>query len=156
LFFNNSKAVLAKLLMVTLALTIVGCEPAKPKADAGAGSADHGHNDEHAHSETLADAVKELEGICAAVKAAFAKDDADAADEPIHDVDHVLQEIPELAAKSKLDDAGKAEVKTAVDSMLKAFEAIHDGMHGGTGKKYSDVADTIESALKTLIEKAKG
>ena len=109
MFFNNSAAVFTKLAMVAFALTIVGCEPAKPKADAGADTADHGHD--HAHAETLADAVKELEGICATIKAAFAKDDAEAAHEPMHEVGHVLGEIPDLVAKSTLDDAGKAEVK---------------------------------------------
>ena len=140
--------------MVALALTIVGCEPAKPKA--GAGAADHGHDGDHAHAETLADAVKELDAVCAKVKAAFDKNDADAADEPLHDVGHILGEIKDLAKTSKLDDAGKAEVETAANNMLDAFTAIHDGMHGGTtGKKYADVADAIETALKTLIEKAK-
>lgn len=153
MFFKNSQAILAKLSMVVLALTIAGCEPAKPTA--GSGADGHDHAGEHAHAETLAEAVKELEGICAAVKAAFDKNDPDAADEPLHDVGHILEEVKELAKSSKLDDAGKAEVETATNSMLDAFGAIHDGMHGGkTGKSYADVGQAIETALKTLSEKA--
>lgn len=156
MLFNSSKAALAKLAMVALALTILGCEPAaKPKSVASDGASEHEHEHEHAHPETLADAVKELEGICASVKAAFEKNDPDAADEPLHDVGHLLEDVQALSAKSKLDDASKAEVKTAVDGLLDAFGAIHDGMHGGTGKKYADVAEAIESALKTLTEKSK-
>ncbi len=154
MFFNNSKAVLVKLSMVVIAIAVVGCEPAKPKG----GIADHGHEhaDGHAHAETLAEAVKELEGICGKVKAAYEKNDADAADEPLHDVGHTLEEIKELAKTSKLDAAGKAEVEAAANNLLDAFGALHDGMHGGTaGKKYADVADAIDSALKTLNEKAK-
>ena len=154
LLFNNSKAVFVKLSMVVLALTIVGCEPAAKPKPADVNSASENEH-AHAHAATLAEAVKELEGICADVKTAFEKNDADAADEPLHEVGHVLEEIPKLAATSKLDDAGKAEVETAVKSMLDAFGAIHDGMHGGTGKKYTEVADAIEAALKTLIEKSK-
>jgi hypothetical protein len=150
LFFNNFKAILAKLAMVALTLTIVGCEPAKPKADTE--TAEKGHE----HAETLADAVKELEGICATIKAAFAKDDAEAAHGPMHDIGHVLEEIPDLAAKSTLDDAGKAEVKKAAETLYEAFSAVDESMHGSGGKKYSDVAESIDAALKVIVDKSKG
>ncbi|MDX1926995.1 MAG: hypothetical protein SFV81_10775 [Pirellulaceae bacterium] len=155
MFFNNSKAVLAKLALVALTLTIVGCEPAKPKADTGAadsGAAEKGHE----HAETLADAVKELEGMCATIKAAFAKDDAEAAHGPMHDIGHVLEEIPDLAAKSTLDDAGKAEVKKAAETLFEAFSAVDESMHGSGGKKYSDVSESIDAALKVIVDKSKG
>lgn len=156
MFFNNSKAVLAKLSMVVLALTIAGCEPAKPKAGAGTGTAGHDHDGEHAHAETLEEAVKELQGICASVKSAFDKNDAEAADEPMHDVFHLIEEVKELTKTSKLSDADKLEVDTAANNLLDAFDALHEGMHGGTtSKKYTDVADAIDASLKTLSEKAK-
>lgn len=150
MFFNTSKAVIAKISMVVLALTIVGCEPAKPKVSAGADEHDH------QHAETLAGAVKELEGICATIKSAFAKDDAEAAHEPMHEVGHVLEEMPDLIAKSTLDDAGKSEVKKAADSLFEAFNAVDASMHGSGGKKYSEVSETIDAALKVLVEKSKG
>ncbi len=153
MLFKNSKAVFAKLMMIALALTVVGCEPAnKPKVDAGASE----HGQDHAHAETLADAVKELEGICATIKAAFAKNDAEAAHEPMHEVGHVLEEIPDLAAKSTLDDAAKAEVKKAAETLFEAFSAVDESMHGSGGKKYSDVAEAIDAALKVIVDKAKG
>ena len=154
LLFNNSKAVLTKLSMIVITLTIIGCEPAaKPKPGAGADTSSGGP--EHAHAETLADAVKELEGICATIKAAFAKDDAEAAHDPLHDVGHVLEEIPDLVAKSALDEAGKAEALAAKKSLYESFEAVDQGMHGSGGKKYSEVAEAIDAALKILVDKAK-
>jgi hypothetical protein len=153
LLFNHSKAVLAKLSVVALALGIAGCEPAaKPNASTTTSASDQ----EHAHPETLAEAVKELEGISATIKAAFAKDDAEAAHGPMHDVGHVLEEIPDLADKSTLDDAGKAEVKKAAASLFEAFNAVDESMHGSTGKKYSEVSETIDAALKVIVDKAKG
>jgi hypothetical protein len=155
LLFNNSSALLAKLSVVALGLTIFGCEPAaKPNAGTSTTAADQEHK--HEHAETLADAVKELEGICESIKAAFAKDDAEAAHGPMHDIGHVLEEIPDLAAKSTLDDAGKAEVKKAAESLFEAFNAVDEGMHGGTGKKYSEVSEAIDAALKVIVDKAKG
>ncbi len=154
MLFNNSKAVLTKLSMIVITLTIIGCEPAaKPKPGAGADTSSGGP--EHAHAETLADAVKELEGICATIKAAFAKDDAEAAHDPLHDVGHVLEEIPDLVAKSALDEAGKAEALAAQKSLYDSFEAVDQGMHGSGGKKYSEVAEAIDAALKILVDKAK-
>ena len=154
MLLNNSKSVLTKFSMVVLALTILGCEPAvKPKPGAGADTSKGGP--EHVHAETLADAVKELDSICATIKAAFGKDDAEAAHDPLHEVGHVLEEIPDLIAKSALDEAGKAEAKAARDSLFDAFNAVDEGMHGSGGKKYAEVSDAIDAALKTLVEKAK-
>ena len=140
--------------MVVIALTTFGCEPAKPKASTGAGTT--GNESEHVHAETLPDAVKELEGVCATVKAAFAKDDSEAAHDPMHDVLHLLDEIPGLVAKSTLDDATKAEIKTAADSLFKSFDEVDKGMHGSGGKKYSEVAEAIDASLKVIVDKAKG
>ena len=154
LLFNNSKAVLTKLSMLVITLTIIGCEPAaKPKPGAGADTSSGGP--EHVHAETFAEAVKELESICATIKAAFAKDDAEAAHDPLHEVGHVLEEIPDLVAKSALDEAGKAEALSAKKSLYESFDAVDQGMHGSGGKKYSEVAETIDAALKILVDKAK-
>lgn len=155
MILNISQSILLKCSVAVLACAVVGCEPAaKPAANATSAS-DHSHEHEHAEPATLAEAVKELEGICATIKAAFAKDDAEAAHEPLHEVGHVLEPIAKLADKSTLDDAGKEEVKKAASSLWDAFEQVDLGMHGDGGKKYSEVADAIDASLKVLVEKTK-
>lgn len=135
---------------------VVGCEPAAPPAKQATQADDHDHAEEgHAHPETLADAVKQLEGVAGTIKAAFAKDDAEAAHEPLHDVGHLLEQVPDLIKKSSLDDATKAEVQKASDTLFESYSAVDEGMHGSGGKKYSEVSDTIDGALKVLAEKAK-
>lgn len=153
--FTNSKSVftsIIKLAIAGLAIVSVGCEPApKPAPKVESSASDHGHE----HPETLAAAVAELEGICATIKAAYAKDDSEAAHGPLHDVGHLLEQVPALIEKSSLDVAGKEEAKKATESLFQAFGDVDKGMHGEDGKKYSEVSDTVDAALKTLAEKAK-
>ena len=84
----------------------------KPAPKEAASASDHGDHG-HVHPETLADAVKQLEGVCTEIKAAFAKDDAEAAHEPMHDVAHLIEQFPALIEKSSLDAAAKEEVTKA-------------------------------------------
>ncbi len=157
MYFTNSKAILVKLVklaVVMVAVATVGCEPAPaPKQDVSA--SDHKHEAGHEHPATLAAAVKELEEICATIKTAFAKDDAEAAHGPLHDVGHLLEQFPDLIAKSTLDEAGKAEATTAVENIFSSLGAVDEGMHGSGGKKYSEVSETVDASLKTLADKAK-
>ncbi len=148
---SNLKS-LVKLAMVGLAIVSVGCEPApKPAPKDAASASDHGHE----HPETLAAAVTELESVCATIKAAYAKDDSEAAHGPLHDVGHLLEQVPALIETSSLDAAGKEEAKKATESLFQAFGDVDKGMHGEEGKKYSEVSDAVDAALKTLSEKAK-
>ena len=159
MYFTNSKAILVKLLkltMVVLACASVGCEPAPapaPKEEASA--SDHDHDEGHEHPETLAAAVTELEGICAAIKTAYAKDDTEAAHGPLHDVGHLLEQFPVLIAKSSLEDAGKEEAKKAAETIFDSFGAVDEGLHGSVGKKYSEVSESIDASLKILVDKTK-
>ena len=150
--FTQTKASVIKLSMILLAIVAVGCEPqTKPAGNNAASASDHGHE----HPETLADGVKQLEGICTTIKAAFAKDDAEAAHEPMHEIAHLLEQFPALITKSSLDEVGKAEVTKATDDLFQAFSAVDEGMHGGEGKKFADVAETIDASLKILSDKVK-
>ncbi len=150
------KSLVAKFTVAFAICGMVGCEPAAPTAKQETKAEEHDHGDHgHEHPETLADAVKQLEGISATIKAAFEKDDAEAAHEPLHEVGHLLEQVPDLVKKSSLDEATKAEVQKASDTLFESYSAVDEGMHGGEGKKYSDVSEAIDGALKVLAEKAK-
>lgn len=137
---------------MALAACTIGCQPAATnKAPEGAAAGGHDHSQEHAQEPaSLAEAVKQLQTICTTIKDAFAKDDSEAAHGPLHDVGHILEHIPEFLDKSSLDAATKEEAKKATENIFQALKAVDEGMHGGEGKKYADVAETIEAGLKTL------
>ncbi len=115
---------------------------------------EHGDHDEE-HHESYADAVAELDQLRGEVKEALAAGDLKKADGPVHEIGHILEELPELAAKDTrlaTDDT----IKPAIDDLFDCFNDIDLKLHDdGAGKTYDEVADRIDAAIATLRSKAK-
>jgi hypothetical protein len=115
---------------------------------------DHGHSHEHASNRTLAEAFKSLEASQATIKAAFEADKPDDAHGALHEVAHTLEEMEATAQKVLTSDEAKSAAKATLKTLFDAYGALDEVMHGGTGKKYVEVAKQIEEsfeALKKLI-----
>jgi hypothetical protein len=112
----------------------------------------HDHGDEgHNHaSMTMASLLGEIEESRSAIEAAYAKDTPDDAHDAMHDVFHLVEDLSAVAKNTDLDEAQTADVKSAQEALLDAFELLDAGLHGGEAKKYSDVADTIKGAMEKL------
>jgi hypothetical protein len=119
------------------------------KHDHGAG---HAAEDEPA---SYADAVQKVDALCGATKDAFAAKDMEKADIPVHKLGHVLEDIPELAAKESLSAEDQEAIKKAVEELFDCFGKIDDKLHGNEGKSYDEVAARIDAALQTLRSKLK-
>lgn len=161
-------------------LVVFGCGPAAPPArPAAAGrparpEADHDHDHEHdhdhaaakagnkddhddhdhAHPETLAAAVAELEKMWGGIKTALKGGKLDEADDMVHEVGHLLEDLPDLLAKSKpAEDAAQAG-KKAIDEVFACFESIDTAVHAGADEvqklDLDGLAPKIESAFKSL------
>jgi len=116
---------------------------------------DHGHDHEHEHEhESLAAALTELTKLRDTIRDGFAKNDIDAAHDPLHEVGHVLEEIPELAEKEKLPAEAITIIKASVEELFDAFGAVDKGMHGGESVKYSDVSGKIDAAVTAITAAA--
>ena len=115
---------------------------------------DHEHGDEHghAHPESLAEALTEVEELHAKIKTAVAADDLETADPPLHELGHLLEELPELAQKESLSEEDQQQVKQAADSLMDSYGAFDERIHGGEskGKSYDEVADQIDEAISKL------
>lgn len=132
-------------------LVVIGCAPAAPPAPkAGLAVArpaadhdhdhdhaakekdDHDHDDhDHAHPETLAAGVAELTKMWGGIKAALKGGKLDEADDMVHDVGHLLEDLPELLAKSKPSEDVAEAGKKAIDEVFACFEAIDTALHAG-------------------------
>lgn len=114
--------------------------------------ASHGDEQGHAHPESFAEAVTEVEELCAAIKTAFAADKLEEADGPVHEICHLVEELPALAAKESLSAADQQQIKQSVDALMDSFAALDERVHGGdsAGKSYDEVAAQIDSALAEL------
>ena len=132
-------------------IAINGCNKPQPKPKAPGKPV---QQEEHKHPETYAEAVEELAEMDTQIREAFAIDDVEKAHEkahePLHEVGHILEEVPELAAKEDFSDEAKKEIGDATNKLLDAFGAVDEMFHGGEGKKYEEVADTIAANLKVL------
>ncbi len=143
-------------LIATLPLAMIGCNRT---ADNTAGDANRppvsideleGDHAAHAHAETYAEAVAELDAMRSQISQAFAAGDIEGADEPIHEVGHVLEEVVALATKQGLGADAVAEIGAAVDTLFDAFGRVDEKIHGGEGAEYSEVEADVDAAFATL------
>ena len=158
--------------------SIVGCSPAtppvapaKPVAAAHADhdhdhgkedSHDHGkkngtdHDDhgdhDHAHPETLAAGVAELEAMWGHVKEALKAGDREKADEKVHAVGHLLEDFEGLLAKEKAEaqEAGKKATQEVFDCFDKLDEAFHGDEDDLKKLDLDALGERLEAAIKTL------
>jgi len=104
----------------------------------------------HAHAETYAEAVAELEEMNKTISAAFAANDIDSADEPIHEVGHVLDEVVTLAKKETMPEEAVAAISAAVEKLFDAFGRVDEKIHGGEGATYGEVQADIDAGFEVL------
>ena len=145
-------------LLIFASLTLAGCGGGQTTASAlSADQHDHDHEahgdeDDHVHSESFAEVLTEVEELFAEIKTAFAADDLDTADGPVHGIGHLLEELPQLAAKESPSESDRQQVKQAVDSLMDGFAAVDERIHAGegAGKSYDEVATEIDEAIAKL------
>jgi hypothetical protein len=135
------------LLLLSLVIT-VGCSDA-PKTEEAAHDHEHGHDHDHGPA-TLKEALTELTSLRDTMRDAFAKNDADAAHDPLHEVGHVLEAIPELAKKEQVSAENQAAIESAVNTLMDAFGAVDKTMHGQEGSLYSEESEKIDAAITAL------
>ncbi|TWT54970.1 hypothetical protein Pla22_26240 [Rubripirellula amarantea] len=153
-------------------LTLSGCNSSSPTTPPTASTSDdHGHDDhdhddheghdhgdheghdhgDHSHDfSTLGDAVAEVEELSGEIGAAFEKGDPESAHDALHHIGDVLGATEQLVKKSELATEDQAVATAAVENLFDSFAAIDEKMHGHDGSDFSEVKDTIESAIATL------
>lgn len=136
-----------------LTVSFVGCGgKAETPSDAPPISIDEaeGLQGEHSHADNYPEAVAELDEMREQIEQAFAEGDIDAADGPIHEVGHVLEELVSLAKQQGVDDEALAAIGSAVQQLFDAFGRVDDKIHGGEGADYADVKAEIDAAFAEL------
>lgn len=148
-----------------VALAVSGCEPAAPTAVKTAPAAkhdeahdhDHGHA-EHDHPETLAEGIAQLSEAAAAVEKHLAARATDAADEVVHGVGHIIEDVQGLLPKENLSAEAKAAAAKALDELFECFDKLDTALHAPEGKGespaevHAGVKDRINAALEALRE----
>ncbi len=144
---------LSSALALSLGLIVqLGCGSAQPPAPK------HNHVHDHAkhdHDETLVGEVKHLQELNAKLRDAFAKKDLKSADELVHEVGEVLEEVHEFAEKEKLEGAALLNVKGLASTLQGHFKELDKQFHGEKGKPYEELSKPIDDAVAKLVEAVK-
>jgi len=110
----------------------------------------HDHADDHAHAaENLPAAVAEVVRLDEKIRQAFAVNDTAAADGPVHEIGHLLEQLPELAAAYG-QGIDVAAVTKSAGLLFAAYSRIDEKLHGGAGSDYDTEAPGIARELATF------
>ena len=120
--------------------------PQPPVADKE--PADHDH-EEHAPPATLAEGVSRLTEATAEVKKHVSSDTPAKADDAVHELGHLLEDLQGLVGKSTLAAEGKASATKALDDLFECFGKLDEALHAEPGKGES-VADVHASMAKRV------
>jgi len=102
------------------------------------------------HPETFVEAVAVIEQQGASIIDAFKGGTPDDAHDALHEIGHVIEELPELAMKEKFSAELNEKVNSATEKLMNAFGTLDDSMHGGKGKSLDDVTLEVDWSLKQL------
>jgi hypothetical protein len=117
---------------------------------------DHDHDDHgHEHPETLTAAVAGLEKMWGQVHAALKSGERDEADEQVHSVGHLLEDLQGLLAKENPSAEAAAAGKQAIDDVFSCFDTIDAALHGAEDDFKKIDVDEIRPRIETAIAKLK-
>jgi hypothetical protein len=145
--------------LVIVGALVAGCsEPPPPAAPRPAAVArahdddhDHGHGD-HEHPRTLAAGVAEIQSLWGKVRTAMGKGDRDTADEHVHEVGHLLEDLEGLLAA--VPEEAREGGKKAMEEIFDCFDTLDTAFHGEEDdwKKVDldALSPRLEAAFKTL------
>jgi hypothetical protein len=98
--------------------------------------------------------VEKLEALRTTVSDSLKAKDTNKADDAVHEVGHVLEDIPELA-KEAVDEAQHADLKKDVEELFDHFEKLDDEIHSGKEVSYDAVGEKIDAAIERLHARIK-
>lgn len=122
-----------------------------PPAVAGP-KADEAHDSHPAGAEqppSFAEAVAKLVALRDQIRDAFAAQNEEQGHEPLHEVGHLLEDLPGLAEK-QVSPADLPEIKQTSDELFDLFAKVDEKMHGAEGAAYADVASAIDAGIERL------
>ncbi len=134
------------------ALALAGCgKPTAPTVtNIGPPPVDEHEEHAHKHPETFAEAVEQLSTFKSEIQTAFTSGDPDSAHDALHEVGHVLEELPTLAEKVTEDAEERKAVVEAQEKLFTAFGKLDETMHGGEDVKYETLQADIDAAMEAL------
>ena len=152
---------------LTTALTIIafmfittcGCSDTDKPAEISA----HGHGHEHGHThdhpdrpESLQAAVDSIQTINVEIRDAIQSGNIDEAHELLHEMKHLVDELPDVAADTDLTEQDWKEIQKASEQLSEAFGKLDESFHvedSDPQAVYDGVAESIDSAVEQISQR---
>ena len=118
---------------------------------------DHDHGD-HKHPQTLVAGVEELEKLAAGLGEKLADDAGEAADDAVHGIAHLLEDLRGLVRKELTEGEASKAATAAIDELEECFSKVDEAFHTADDKAdppakvFDSVKARVESAVKALKE----
>lgn len=141
-------------LLSVCAISLLGCgkpgstDQAATPAHDDHGDHDHKHEGHDDHPHTYAEAIEKIEALRTAVRDNLAAKEKGKADEAVHEVGHLLEDLPKLAKSHTAED--QTEIKQASDELIDLFGKIDEQLHADKEPDYDAVSAQVETALEKL------
>lgn len=157
---RDSVSVAVTILSVIL-VTAVGCSPTAsppvPAAGTGAVAVSHDHEHaEHDHDhdepESLADGLGKLASLTDDLAEKLADNAGEAADDAVHDIGHLLEELREWAKSEGFEGELAVAATKAVDELEECFGKVDEAFHTADDK--ADPPATVLASVRGRIETA--
>lgn len=165
----SALAVSSTLACLALAcLAAAGCSPsssppAKATADKPAAAAhdhdhhDHDHGHDHDRPESFPAGIAQLQATVAAVKDHLAVGATDAADEAVHALGHLIEDVQGLLSKEEeMTAEARAKAAQALDDLFDCFDKLDTALHAPEGTSpppaevHASLAERIDGAIGAL------
>jgi ElaB/YqjD/DUF883 family membrane-anchored ribosome-binding protein len=152
-------------LCVCLAATGCGTGPtpppaaAVPSASAGAVAHVHDHDDhdhDHDEPESLADGLGKLASLTDDLAEKLADDAGEAADDAVHEIGHLLEELREWAKSEGFEGDVALAATKALDELEECFGKVDEAFHAGDAaaespaKVLESVKERVAAAFESL------
>ena len=123
---------------------------------------DHAHDD-HAHehadfvpAKTIAEAIARVKAFGSKIAKALADKEMEVADDLVHSVGQVIEDLHEKIAAAELDEKARKAAAAAADSIFDAYEKLDSALHGAEEEikkiDFATYLPTLDSATKALDE----
>ena len=100
--------------------------------------------------ENLQEAVAQLTASRDDIANGFANDNVDSIHDQLHAIGDLLEAIETYVEDSDLSEENQKQALQAVETLFDKFGVVDAKLHGGEGKDYQEVADSIDGAVATL------
>ncbi len=142
----SSKAAAVALAMLLLLTAHTGCSPSVTPPKPVAAHADHDHD--HDEPTSFADGIAKLESLGGDLAEKLDEGASEAADDAVHDLGHLLEEVREFAKKESFAGDAAAAVTAALDELEECFGKVDEAFHSGDDK--ADPAKVLDSVKERL------